>query len=486
MQTIANLINGRLVPPKAGKHLDNIDPSTSDVYSRVPDSRSEDIDAAVAAAAEAFPTWSRTLPDERSRLLLRLADLIERDADRLARAESIDNGKPLALARSLDIPRAAANFRFFATAILHSESQLHETPGHTLNYTLRRPRGVAALISPWNLPLYLLTWKIAPALATGNTAVAKPSELTPMTAFLLSELAIEAGLPPGVLNIVHGTGIGAGVPLVIHPNVPAISFTGGTATGRAIEGSAGPMFKRLSLELGGKNPAVIFADADVDAAADACVQAAFRNQGEICLCASRFHVEYSVYERFVSRLVARASSLVIGDPLEPKTEQGALVSRAHLEKVEGYVALARDLGGTVHCGGQRATRARHPAIGERCKDGYFFEPTVVSGLEPTCRVEQEEIFGPVVSVSAFSNEEEAIRLANGTPFGLAASVWTRDVSRAHRVAEAIEAGIVWVNCWMVRDLRTPFGGMGQSGVGREGGQEALRFFTETKNVCVKV
>ena len=487
MDTLTNFINGQSVPPAGGKYLDVTEPATGRVYARVPDSGAEDVNAAVSAARAAFPAWAALPVAERSRALLRLADLIEADLEPLARAESIDTGKPIALARSLDIPRAAANFRFFASAAVAAESQFHDTAleggGQAINYTLRRPRGVAGLISPWNLPLYLLTWKVAPALASGNTAVAKPSEVTPVTASMLGELAIEAGMPPSVLNIVHGSGAGAGAALVRHPDVPAISFTGSTAVGKWIAETAGPMFKRLSLELGGKNAYMVFADADMDAAVETAARAAFSNQGQICLCASRMLVERAAYDRFLAGLVDRAKSLRIGDPLDPATQHGAITSRAQLEKIDSYVRLARELGGTVHCGGAPIDPESLP---ERCRGGSFYPPTVISGLPAQCRVEQEEIFGPVVTLSPFDSEAEAVARANCTPYGLAASLWTRDVSRAHRVAAALDSGIVWVNCWMLRDLRTPFGGVKQSGVGREGGAEALRFFTEPRNVCVRL
>lgn len=478
MIKITNFIAGKQQPPIGGEYLDVVEPGTGEVYAQCPASTEPDVNAAVEAAKAAFPAWSATPPEERSRVMLRIADLIERDLDRLAEAESRDTGKPISVARSVDIPRAAANFRFFATAILHAESAAHDS-GDAINYTLRRPRGVAGLISPWNLPLYLFTWKIAPALASGNTAVGKPSEITPYTAFLLGELCTEAGLPAGVLNIVHGTGAGTGAPLVAHPGVPTISFTGGTDTGRAIATTCAQTFKRVSLELGGKNPNLIFADADMDKAVPEAVRAAFSNQGQICLCGSRIVVERSAYEAFVDRFVKLVRELRVGDPSDPETRVGALVSDDHLAKVDGYVKLARELGGEILCGGTRADAGT-----ERCRSGSFYQPTVIAGLEPTCAVMQEEIFGPVVTVTPFDNEGEALAIANGTPFGLAGMIWTSDLARAHRVASKIDAGIVWVNSWMKRDLRTPFGGMKQSGLGREGGWDALKFFTEPKNVCI--
>jgi aminomuconate-semialdehyde/2-hydroxymuconate-6-semialdehyde dehydrogenase len=480
---ILNYINGSFGPAASGRTLDAFEPATGQVYTTAPDSQAEDVNRAVDAAAGAFPAWSAMAASDRLRVILQIANLIERDLEKFARAESVDTGKPITLARGMDIPRVVSNLRFFATAMLHHETPLHDADGQALNYTLRRARGVAGLISPWNLPLYLLSWKVGPALATGNTVVAKPSEVTPATAHLLAEVCIEAGLPPGVLNIVHGTGQGAGSALVNHPNVPTISFTGSTAVGRWIGKTAGEQLKRVSLELGGKNPFIVFADAKMPEALDSAARAAFTNQGQICLCGSRVLVERSRFDEFVAGLTARAKALKVGDPLDEATQQGALTSRAHLDKVASYVALARDLKGTIHCGGGPVPASELPA---RCKGGSFFRPTVISNLDPACRVEQEEIFGPVVTVQPFDTEAEALALANGTAYGLAATLWTSDVSRAHRMAAALEAGVVWVNCWLLRDLRTPFGGMKQSGVGREGGWEAVKFFTEAKNVCVKL
>jgi aminomuconate-semialdehyde/2-hydroxymuconate-6-semialdehyde dehydrogenase len=476
---IRNFIDGQLVEPAGGKYLDNIEPATGKPYSQVPDSDSRDVELAVVAAEKAFPDWAKTPTADRSRILLRIADLIERDLEKLARAESIDTGKPLSLARSLDIPRAASNFRFFATAILHTENEAHVTDGVAFNYTLRQPRGIAGLISPWNLPLYLLSWKIAPAIAVGNTAIAKPSELTPMTAFLLCEICVEAGLPKGVLNIVHGTGPNVGAPMTAHPKIGTISFTGGTVTGRKVAEAAAPLFKKVSLELGGKNPNIIFADADLEAAISGSVRSSFANQGQVCLCGSRVFVERSIYQDFVDRFIGKVGQLKQGDPLEEKTEQGAIVSKTQLDKVKFYVDLAQKEGGKIALGGTAPD-----SINERCRDGYFFPPTILTDLPVACRTNREEIFGPVVTITPFDSEEEVIGYANDCDYGLASSVWTQNLSRAHRVAEKIHTGTVWINCWLVRDLRVPFGGMKQSGVGREGGEEALRFFTEPKNVCI--
>lgn len=476
---LANHIDGLAVEPRDGIYLDDVDPATGAVHARVPASGPADVDQAVAAGRRAFPGWSATPASERSRILIRIADALETRLEDYVRAESIDSGKPVRLARALDIPRAVANLRFFATAILHTGSDLFETDDRALNYTLRRPRGVAGLISPWNLPLYLFTWKIAPAIATGNTVVAKPSELTPWTAAMLADLTAEQGLPPGVLNVVHGLGASAGAAIVDHPDVPAISFTGGTATGATIARTAGPAFKKLSLELGGKNATVVFADVDLDEVLPGIVRSAFENQGEICLCGSRLFVEAPLYDRFVTTFAAAVERLRMGDPLDDATEQGALVSAAHRAKVESYVDLARDLGGEIVTGGRRPD-----GLPARVSEGFFVEPTVVTGLPVDCRVNMEEIFGPVVTITPFRAEEEAVAWANGTQYGLAASVWTNDLRRAHRVAGALDAGTVWINTWLLRDLRVPFGGMKQSGVGREGGDEALRFFTEPKTVSV--
>ena len=480
MQKISNYINGQLPSPLSGNYLDNYNPAEGKVYSQLPDSDERDVELAVQAAQSAFAGWSSMPIQKRSSILLAIADLIDRDLEKLALAESIDQGKPVKLARSMDIPRASANMRFYATAALHFASEAHLMEGEAINYTMRTPIGVVGCISPWNLPLYLFTWKIAPALAAGCTVVAKPSELTPMTAFLFSELCIEAGLPPGVLNILHGLGNKVGQAIVEHPGVTAISFTGGTATGKIIAATAAPMFKKLSLELGGKNPNIIFGDCDFEEAVSTSIHSSFSNQGEICLCGSRVLVERSIYEKFVDEFVKRTKELTTGDPLEERTRVGALVSEAHMNKVLSYIALAKEESGKILCGGKQITLAG------RCANGYFVEPTVIVGLDQYCRTNQEEIFGPVVTIMPFDTEEDAITFANSTAYGLSATIWTENLKRAHRVAHQIKSGIIWVNCWLLRDLRTPFGGMKQSGVGREGGWEAMKFFTEAKNVCVKI
>ena len=477
---LANLIDGRLQPPLGGRYLDVFEPATGQVFAQCPDSGADDVAAAVAAARRAAPAWAATPAEERARLLDRLADLVERDLDALAALESRDAGKTVKLAKALDIPRAVSNLRFFAAAITQWPSEAHPMEDRALNYTLRQPLGVVACISPWNLPLYLFSWKIAPALAAGNAVVAKPSEITPCTAARLGELSIEAGFPPGVFNIVQGTGPGVGQPLVEHADVKAISFTGSTKTGATIAAAAAPKFKKLSLELGGKNPAIVFADFDFsDANLDTIVRSGFANQGEICLCGSRLLVQRSIYERFKERYLEKVRALRVGDPADASTDLGALVSRQHFEKVVGCIDRARAEGGRMLTGGAPVR------VEGRCADGWFVAPTVIEGLGPESATNQDEIFGPVVTLIPFDEDVEAVAIANGTGYGLAASLWTRDLDRAHRVGAALEFGIVWINCWLLRDLRTPFGGVKNSGVGREGGVDALRFFTESKNICIR-
>ena len=477
---IRNYIDGAFLDPVGGQFLDNIDPSTGNAYGLIPRSQAADVDLAVAAAKAAFPAWSSLSAAERSSWLMKVSNAIDAKLDTLALAESKDNGKPLKLATAVDIPRARDNFKFYATAILHDAYETHDMGVDGFNYTLRQPIGVAGCISPWNLPLYLFSWKIAPALAAGNTVVAKPSEVTPATAYLLSEILDEIGFPKGVLNIVHGLGAEVGAAIVAHNDTNIISFTGGTQTGKAISSVAAPMFKKISLELGGKNANVIFDDCDFEDAVNTSVRAAFANQGQICLCGSRIYVQRGIYEKFKAAFLERVNGLTVADPLSDKARMGAVVSKEHMEKVLSYIELAKEEGGTLLTGGHRVQ------LDGRCEKGYFIAPTVFENLPASCRTNQEEIFGPVVTLTPFDTEEEALAMANGTAYGLAATIWTSDLKTAHRMAAGLHAGIIWVNCWLLRDLRTPFGGVKQSGVGREGGFEALRFFTEPKNICIKL
>ena len=480
IMNIRNYIDGAFTDPVGGHFLDNIDPSTGNAYGLIPRSQAADVDLAVAAAKAAFPAWSSLSAAERSSWLMKVSNAIDAKLDTLALAESKDNGKPLKLATAVDIPRARDNFKFYATAILHDAYETHDMGVDGFNYTLRQPIGVAGCISPWNLPLYLFSWKIAPALAAGNTVVAKPSEVTPATAYLLSEILDEIGFPKGVLNIVHGLGAEVGAAIVAHNDTNIISFTGGTQTGKAISSVAAPMFKKISLELGGKNANVIFDDCDFEDAVNTSVRSSFANQGQICLCGSRIYVQRGIYEKFKAAFLERVNGLTVADPLTNEARMGAVVSKEHMEKVLSYIELAKEEGGTLLTGGHRVQ------LDGRCEKGYFIAPTVFENLPPGCRTNQEEIFGPVVTLTPFDTEEEALAMANGTAYGLAATIWTSDLKTAHRMAAGLHAGIIWVNCWLLRDLRTPFGGVKQSGVGREGGFEALRFFTEPKNICIKL
>jgi aminomuconate-semialdehyde/2-hydroxymuconate-6-semialdehyde dehydrogenase len=480
MDKLKNYINGILTTPYSNNYINVHDPSTGEVFTMLPDSGVEDVQLAVESAEKAFTGWSELSVENRSDYLLNIAELIKKNLEKFALAESMDNGKPLWLAKSVDIPRAIKNFEFFASAIKQFSSESHMSDNVALNYTLRQPLGIIGAISPWNLPLYLFTWKIAPALAAGNCVIAKPSEITPLTAFMLSEICIEANLPQGVLNIIHGYGHKAGSAIVSHPKIKAITFTGGTKTGEEIAKVAAPMFKKLSLELGGKNPNIIYSDSKYNEMLETTIQSSFRNQGEICLCGSRIFVEKKIYEMFKNDFAEKARMLKVGDPLEDNTDLGAIVSKQHFEKILYYIELAEKEGGKILTGGKQVR------LEGRCKDGWFIEPTVIEGLPYDCRTNREEIFGPVVTLTPFETDEEVLMMANSTEYGLASIIWTENLSRAHILASKINTGIVWINCWMHRDLRTPFGGMKNSGVGREGGEEALKFFTEARNVCVKL
>ncbi len=475
---ILNFINGQYAEPLSNEWLDNVNPADGQISGKIANSNSADVQAACAAASTAFDVWSNTTLEQRSSILMKIGNLIEVNLEALSVAESEDSGKPFARARDLEIPRAASNFRFFASAISQFASESHESIGlNAINFTLRQPLGIVGCISPWNLPLYLFTWKIAPALAAGNCVIAKPSELTPRTAGMLGEICNSAGLPVGVLNIVQGTGSSAGQAMLEHPEIKAISFTGGTATGEHVARVVAPQFKKLSLELGGKNPNIIFADCNYQRALATTVQSSFANQGQICLCGSRIFVEAPIYEQFKTDLVARTKELNVGHPSLPESTIGAMVSRPHYEKVLSYMGVAIDEGASILCGGGPATVPGY-------EGGFYIQPTVIEVRTNQCRMNQEEIFGPIVTLMPFDTEAELIELANDVRYGLSATIWTRDLDRTMRLSKKIDCGVIWVNTWLMRDLRTPFGGMKNSGVGREGGLEALRFFTEPKNICV--
>ena len=480
MKKIYNFINGELLAPNSGNYLDNVSPVNGQVYSYVPDSDAQDVEAAIQAAKAAFPSWSGLSKQDRYEHLMRLSEGIKNRFEELVAAESYDNGKPEWLARLVDIPRASTNIKFFATASLHYASELHDMDGNALNYTLRKPVGVVGCISPWNLPIYLLTWKIAPALAAGNTVVAKPSEVTPMTAYILAEICQEVGFPKGVLNIIHGLGHKAGDAITRHPDTPIISFTGGTITGAKIAEVAAPMFKKLSLELGGKNPNIVFADADFDLALEMAVKASFSNQGQICLCGSRLFVERPIYDKFKAAFIEKTKALKVGNPKDADSNLGAVVSESHMNNILSRIEQAKQEGGTVLCGGERVI------LEGDLETGFYIAPTIIEGLDYMCQTNQEEIFGPVVTITPFDSEQEVLEMANSTKYGLAGSIFTKDISKGHRVAGAIDSGLIWINTWLLRDLRIPFGGMKNSGVGREGGFKSLQFFTEEKNVCLRL
>ncbi|ORY07843.1 aldehyde dehydrogenase [Basidiobolus meristosporus CBS 931.73] len=478
---IDNFINGEYIAPSSGQYIDNFNPSTGKVYSQVANSGVEDVNNAVEAASKALPLWSATSREERSKVLLRIADLLEARAEEIGRAESEDQGKPATMAIHGDVPKSAAMFRYFGTLILHTKETVNVMDGVGMSYTQRMPVGVCALVSPWNFPLYLLVWKIAPCIAAGCTAVCKPSEFTSVTANMLCAVMKEAGLPDGVCNMVFGTGSQTGSVLVEHPQVAAISFTGGCETGSKINEAGSRGLKKVALELGGKNANIVFEDVDLPTCIPVSVKSAFLNQGEICLCNSRMFIHRSVYDEFLELFVAETKKLVVGDPSNKSTFMGPVVNRSQYEKILGYIELAKQEGGKIECGGVEKPPG---VLGTELEGGYFIQPTVITGLSPNSRVMQEEIFGPVVAICPFDDEDEVIALANGTKYGLSASVWSRCGQRARRVAEKLRTGNVWINTWMVRDMSMPFGGVKASGLGREGGEYALNFFTDYKSIML--
>jgi aminomuconate-semialdehyde/2-hydroxymuconate-6-semialdehyde dehydrogenase len=479
MFKVQNYIDGKFQDALSGKWLDNYEPATGKVYSHVADSDETDLQLAYQAAKKAFATWSKLTKETRASYLNKIADGIEKRFDEFAAAEAKDTGKPLTLAKNMDISRAIANFRFFAGAVLHHEEMSTEMDGVAINYTVRQPVGVVGLISPWNLPLYLLSWKVAPAISVGNTVVCKPSEMTSVTAWLMCQVMQEVGLPQGVVNVVCGYGHKAGQAMVVHEDIRLISFTGGTKTAESIIKSSAPFYKKLSLELGGKNPNVIFDDCNLDQCVETTIRSSFLNQGEICLCGSRIYVQETVYEEFLRKFLAKIREMKIGNPFDASTNVGALITKEHMAKVLSYIDIAKK-DGKVEIGGSKPDD-----LPEELRDGYFVAPTVITGVSQQSACIQDEIFGPVVTVSTFKTEEEAIELANGVKYGLAACVWTENVRRANRVALSLHAGTVWVNCWLARDLRVPFGGTKHSGIGREGGNFSIDFYTEHKTVCLK-
>ncbi|WP_019153072.1 aldehyde dehydrogenase [Robertmurraya massiliosenegalensis] len=474
-----HFINGQFVQSQNKKTFENINPATEEVLGTVAEGGKEEVDFAVRAARRALDgPWKKITLTERSKIIRRIGDLILERQEELARLESLDTGKPFALAKKIDIPRAAYNFHFFADYMISVGTDAYQQDDQAIHYAYRRPVGVVGIIKPWNLPLLLLTWKLAPCLAMGNTAVIKPAEWTPMTATVLMEICKEAGVPDGVVNLVHGFGPNsAGGAISEHPDIDAISFIGEPGTGTAIMKSAADSLKKLSYELGGKNPNIIFADSDLDDVIETTIRSSFINQGEVCLCGSRIYVERPIFDEFVQRFVEATKELKVGDPLEKETNVGALVSKEHYDRVKSYVEIAKNDGGTIHTGGKRPVGI---------EKGYFLEPTIITGLDRNSRCVREEIFGPVVTITPFDMEEEVIMQANDTHYGLSATIWTTDLKKAHRVAHQIEAGIIWVNTWFLRDLRTPFGGMKHSGIGRTGGMHSLDFYSELSNITIKL
>jgi len=477
MEDILNYINGEFVKSESNEYIDVIEPATGETYGRVVDSNQNDVYKAIDAANNSFLEWSSLSIKKRAEYLKQIADAIENNIDEFAEYESRDTGKPEKLAKQMDIPRAISNFRFFAQ---HAQSFNFESKinnDYSSNSIIHSPLGVVGCISPWNLPLYLFTWKIAPALVAGNTVIAKPSEITPFTAFNLASICNKINLPKGVLNIIHGKGDVVGSAIIKHSDVKAISFTGGTETGKKIVNEAANSFKKLSLEMGGKNAAIIFDDCNYSEMLDTIVKSSFSNQGQICLCTSRLLIESTIYDKFKSELIDRVSRIKIGDPKDDNTEFGAISSKGHFDKILKYIEIAKNEGGKILSGGNSIK------IKGRCENGYYINPTIIDSLDNTSIINQDEIFGPVVTLQSFDSEEDAINIANDSVYGLSATIWTENNDKADRISSKIEAGVIWINCWLLRDLRTPFGGMKESGMGREGGDYALDFFTETKNIC---
>ena len=478
MIKIKNYINGKLSVSSNKSHIDIFNPSVGEVYAQCPNSNEIDLQNAIKSAESSFPKWSNLKQKHRSELLLKIADLIERDLNEFAKAESIDNGKPYKLSKTLDIPRSIKNLRFFASMANAIEKESYHKE-NVINYVLRQPLGIVGTISPWNLPLYLFTWKIAPALVSGNCVIAKPSEITPYTAYLFSKICIEANLPKGVLSILHGEGKIIGEAIVNHKKIKAISFTGGTDTGKAIAKKASKNLKKISLEMGGKNPVIIFDDCNYDKMINSLIKSSFLNQGQICLAGSRIYIQKTIYNKFKKDFISKIKKLRIGDPFNRNTDQGAIVSAEHLNKILKYIKYAKEEGGKIISGGSI------PKMDSKFSSGWYFSPTVIENLSQKSKLNKEEIFGPVVTLNKFKDEQDVVKMANDNDYGLASIIWTNNTSKANKLAEILESGLVWINCWLERDLRTPFGGIKNSGYGKEGGKYAIDFFTEPKNICIK-